>query len=45
MILAAIIMAQFLMFGTVTKQRDEWETSTVSKWHVVGKFVDDTYTT
>lgn len=43
MILASIVMAQFLMFGTVTKQRDEWETSTNSKWHVVGKFVDDTY--
>ena len=37
------MMAQFLMSGTVTKQIGEWETSTVSKWHVVGKFVDDTY--
>ena len=42
-ILAVIMMAQFLMSGTVTKQIGEWETSTVSKWHVVGKFVDDTY--
>lgn len=42
-ILAVIMMAQFLMSGTVTKQIGEWETSTVSKWHVVGKFVDYTY--
>lgn len=43
MVLAAIITAQFLMLGTINKQIDEWETSTISKWHVVSKFVDDTY--
>ena len=31
------------MVGTVKEQIDEWETSTISKWRVVGKFVDDTY--
>lgn len=42
-ILAVIMTAQFLMSGTVMKQIGEWETSTISKWRVVGKFVDDTY--
>lgn len=42
-ILAAIVTAQFLMFGTAKEQLGEWETSTISKWRVVGKFVDDTY--
>lgn len=42
-VLAAIITAQFLMVGTVKEQIDEWETSTISKWHVVGKFIDETY--
>lgn len=42
-ILAVIMAAQFLMVGTVKEQISEWETGTISKWHVVGKFVDDTY--
>lgn len=42
-VLAAIMVAQFLMFGTAKEQISEWETSTISKWRVVGKFVDDTY--
>ena len=42
-ILAVTMAAQFLMVGTVKEQIDEWETSTISKWRVVGKFVDDTY--
>lgn len=42
-VLAAIITAQLLMVGTVKEQISEWETSMISKWNVVGKFVDDTY--
>lgn len=42
-VLAAIMVAQFLMFGTAKEQISEWETSTISKWRVVGKFVDDTF--
>lgn len=42
-ILAGIITTQFLMTGAINKQIDEWETGTISKWRVVGKFVDDTY--
>ena len=42
-VLAAIMVAQFLMLGTAKEQISEWETSTISKWRVVGKFVDDTF--
>lgn len=42
-ILAGIITTQFLMTGAINKQIDEWDTGTISKWRVVGKFVDDSF--